>query len=183
MIPHLVTVAHGPEYGALLTRFSRSAREAGFGLLSADVCPEAPAAGLEVWKRKPRLILDALKMGHPVLWADVDFLFHRRPTFGFAADADAALYESAPGVYEDGVMLWNPTAPALAALSRWDQRCQASADWTNIHLAPALREASANVVPLPPVYHWVERWHMSERYGRREPVIEEVPLCGKPSLC
>ena len=184
MKPILVTMAYGALYEGLLPRFCDSARAAGFDLVDFTVDRSTPErSGLEAWKDKPRLILQGLKKGRPVLWADVDFVFRRPPGFGFAADADAALYESVPGVFEDGVMLWNPTAPALAALSRWDQRCQTSTDWTNTQLAPAIREASANVVELPPVYHWVERWHMVQRYGRRSPVIEEVPLCAKPSLC
>lgn len=180
MRPLVVTMAYGPAYEAILPRFVDAARAAGFDQVNYTLDrSNPPATPLDCWKQKPRLIRAALQKGLPVLWADVDFVFRRPPTFGFAAEADAALYESRRGVFEDGVMLWNPTAPAIAALARWEQRCQGSADWTNTHLAPSIREASATVVGLPVTYHWVERWHMSERFGRRDPVIEEVPLCGQ----
>ncbi len=183
MKPLVVSAAYGPKYTALIPRLVRSAHAAGLECV-IESSEKAPASGLEAWKQKPRLVLENLaRHGGPVLWVDVDFIFRDRPSFDFAAAADCALYASKPGTFEDGVMLWNPTRPAELTLRRWYLLChEAPIEWTNLALSRAVAEERPDVEQLPPVYHWVERWMMTARFGRRVPLIEEVP-CVSLSRC
>ncbi len=188
MKPLVTSLAWGPRYADAALRLARSLDAHGMEY-SIDVQMEKSVdSGFDCWREKPGLIARTLRKGRPVLYVDADFVFHGPADFP-GDGGDCLLFSSrvdAAGrpIYEDGVTLWRPTIPALAALERWARECaRPGRAWSHEALSDTVTAIPAlRVGALPPAYHFVPRWAMGHRFPGVTPIIQELPLCEASSV-
>jgi hypothetical protein len=179
VLPVVVSLAWGDKYQAAADRLEKSAKAAGLVSMVTRQPGDPAPRGVDAWAKKPTLLETAMStFGLPVLWVDVDFEVCKAPTLLTELQADVIAYTNGfkKGVFEDGVVWFNTTPKAKATLAAWRRLCEApDLEWSHHALSAAIAEVNPAVRLLPPEYHWVERWRMPEQYGRRDPVIREVP--------
>ena len=99
----------------------------------------------------------------PMLYVDVDAVFHRNPWPSLAAlDCDIAAYHEPDGHLLSGTLYINDTPAAATLLDEWAAACGANPDeWDQLVLERILAEDAARAEPryrqarLPVAYCWI----------------------------
>ncbi|WP_454689039.1 putative nucleotide-diphospho-sugar transferase [Achromobacter aloeverae] len=149
-------------YEAEKNRFLRSAELLG---LPADVVPiESTGSWVRNAAMKPR-VLAALRGKHrgPLLYVDVDAVFHRNPWPELLSlDCDIAAYYEPEGHLLSGTLLINDTPAAAALLEAWARACAADPEaWDQVVLERLIAEDAARAQPryrlcrLPVAFCWI----------------------------
>lgn len=143
-------------------RLLRSAERLG---LPVDAQAIEPAGS---WVRNASLkpgVLLGMRRKHvgPMLYVDVDAVFHRDPWPALATlDCDIAAYYEPDGHLLSGTLFINHTQAALALLEEWAAACAASPDeWDQLVLERLIARDAASDAPrfrvavLPVAYCWI----------------------------
>ncbi|CAB3647710.1 putative nucleotide-diphospho-sugar transferase [Achromobacter dolens] len=143
-------------------RMLRSAQRLG---LAVDA---EPIASTGSWVRNASMkpsVLVAMRKKHtgPLLYVDVDAVFHRDPWPALAAlDCDIAAYHEPDGHLLSGTLFLNHTPAAAELLQAWAQACAENPDeWDQLVLERLLASDAASAAPryrqarLPVAYCWI----------------------------
>lgn len=143
-------------------RLLRSAQRLG---LAVDAEPiESTGSWVRNASMKPSVLV-AMRRKHagPMLYVDVDAVFHRDPWPALAAmDCDIAAYYEPQGHLLSGTLFINHTPAATALLQAWAQACAENPDeWDQLVLERLLDSDAARAEPryrlvrLPVAYCWI----------------------------
>lgn len=112
---------------------------------------------------KPTFLLRerSVKRG-PLLYVDVDAVFHRNPWPALSYDGDVAVHYNHEGRLISATILINDTPAALRLLALWKERCDKDPDvWDQIVLQEIIAEDRASAAPqfrvdaLPIAFCWI----------------------------
>lgn len=143
-------------------RLLRSAQRLG---LAVDAEPiESTGSWVRNASMKPSVLV-AMRRKHigPLLYVDVDAVFHRDPWPALAAlDCDIAAYHEPEGHLLSGTLFINHTPAAAELLQAWAQACADNPDeWDQVVLERLLASDAASAAPryrqarLPVAYCWI----------------------------
>lgn len=143
-------------------RLLRSAQRLG---LAVDAAPiESTGSWVRNASMKPSVLV-AMRSKHmgPLLYVDVDAVFHRNPWPALAAlDCDIAAYHEPEGHLLSGTLFINHTPAAAELLQAWAQACAENPEeWDQLVLERLLASDAASAAPryrqarLPVAYCWI----------------------------
>lgn len=143
-------------------RMLRSAQRLGLAVHAEPI--ESAGSWVRNASMKPSVLV-AMREKHlgPLLYVDVDAVFHRDPWPALAAlDCDIAAYYEPEGHLLSGTLFINHTPAASALLQAWAQACAAHPDeWDQRVLERLLASDAASAAPryrvarLPVSYCWI----------------------------
>ncbi|MGG6894355.1 putative nucleotide-diphospho-sugar transferase [Rhizobium sp. BR 315] len=177
--PVVAFFTEGSFYEQESKRMSRSAERLGLKV-HATALPSAGSWVLNAGLKPGFLLQERAKLRGPLLYVDVDAVFHRNPWPELRKlDCDIAVYYEADGRLVSATILLNDTPATAQLLELWRQGCLANPDmWDQLVLEEIIAEdeKSANpqfrVVKLPVSFCWI--FDRVENEEVREVFIEQL---------
>ena len=155
----IVVAFHTPDavYTAEARRMARSLELLGLPMDVATV--DSAGEWVRNAGQKPQ-VLRAMRARHrgPLLYADVDAVFHRDPWPGLQsfADCDLAFHRTPQGELLSGTLLIADTPAAATLLDDWAQACAADPQaWDQRVLDQLLQNRQIRTGELPATYCWI----------------------------
>ncbi len=168
----LITFAWGKLYRIYAERLKLSCERFGLELEIVSRDGEAPSREA-AWAARPKMLLEALEDGEPVLYLDADCQIRRLPEFEqmVPRDVDFAAVWSGRA-WRLGVLLVMPTLRARLVLQELHDAQALELKNDEDYFPGIVKDVGAKVYELPRTYAWVEKWGDRQAVGNCSPVIE-----------